>query len=117
MKKKFSITIFSALGMTVPLIFSMLYSLVSYGNMTEEIGMGGIEIGFFLYFVAAPIFLLSLIGFIYRVTSTMDEMQRSQEVKDYFIYIIILGSLGYFLWELNSYCSSGMNMCPFIPLT
>lgn len=56
MKKKFSITIFSALGMTVPLIFSMLYSLVSYGNMTEEIGMGGIEIGFFLILCRGPNF-------------------------------------------------------------
>ena len=41
MEKKFSVTIFSALGMTFPLIFSMLYGLVSYGNIAEEPGMGG----------------------------------------------------------------------------
>ncbi len=117
MNKKFSLTIFSALGITVPFIFSMLYGLVSYGNSAEEYSMAGMEIGFFWHFIAAPIFLLSLIGFIYRVTSPIDESRRVQEVRDFFIYILILGSLSYFLWELYGYCSSGKSMCPFIPFT
>lgn len=114
--KNISLGTLCALGMTIPFIFSSMYSLVIYGNRTTELGMGGLEIVLFLYFIGAPIFIVSLLAFIYRI-SVIESTKKVQELKDFIIYLIVFAAIGYFLFEFSNYCSSGMQMCSFLPFT